>query len=97
MKILSSLFLFLLLSSLAYPTVSVLVKKLGDKTETLALAEEENENNSKEVKDFKFDCIFSYSVSLPFCIRIAPSYSSTNAAKLKSIAVEILIPPPKFI
>ena len=98
MKFLSTLVLVLFLALIAYPTYSVLVKKLGDKNISYAFSDEENEKESKEVKIAEYFGQAKLPIDISFFYaRFASKISGANASKRTNFPREILIPPPKLM
>jgi hypothetical protein len=98
MKILASLFLFLFLALLAYPTYTLVVKKFADKNVSYAFSDEENEKESKELKELGFFEEVKLLLALDFSSpRFVSKISPANESKRTNFPREILIPPPKLV
>ncbi|MEN9322897.1 MAG: hypothetical protein RL699_677 [Bacteroidota bacterium] len=99
MKFLASIFLFLFLSALSYPTMLVLVKKIDDKTFALSLEEEEHEHEQElTYKEIKFQSSF-YELIVQTKHYVSYGQESFLDYQLlhDSISLPIIVPPPKFI
>lgn len=98
MKILSSFLLLLFIIFNSTPTLVMLIEKKIDISIVNDLSEEENQKESKEIKDIIADFIIKNSFEfIVFKFKYSKEIISENVLKHNLIFEEIFIPPPELI
>ena len=98
MKFLASTLIILFFAFLSAPTVVMLIEKSADISLICDFSEEENQKESKEIKEINADFTFkNHFEFIAFKSNYSKKIISENVSKHDAISEEIFIPPPELI
>ena len=98
MKFLASTLIILFFAFLSAPTVVMLIEKSADISLICDFSEEENQKESKEIKEINADLTFkNHFEFIAFKSNYSKKFISENVLKHDTISEEIFIPPPELI
>ena len=98
MKFFASTLIIIFITFLSAPTVVMLIEKSTDVSLICDFSEKENQNENKEVKEFKSDFTFKNQTEfIVFTSNTSSKIISENVLKHDTISEEIFIPPPELI